>query len=74
MRAPAAAIAESRKTLRASPRRRAAPPAPARMVRDISSASRDRRLRFAELLLSISKKMSGMDSLDDVLTGLVEVT
>ncbi len=39
-----------------------------------SNASRDRRLRFAELLLSISQKMSGMDSLDEVLTGLVEVT
>lgn len=39
-----------------------------------SNASRDRRLRFAELLLSISQKMSGMDTLDEVLNGLVEVT
>ncbi len=39
-----------------------------------SNASRDRRLRFAELLLSISQKMSGMETLDEVLNGLVEVT
>ena len=37
-------------------------------------ASQDRRLRFAELLLGISQKMSGMDTLDEVLTSLVEVT
>ncbi len=37
-------------------------------------ASHDRRLRFAELLLGISQKMSGMDTLDEVLTSLVEVT
>ncbi len=37
-------------------------------------ASHDRRLRFAELLLGISQKMSGMDTLDEVLTALVEVT
>ena len=30
-------------------------------------ASHDRRLRFAELLLGISQKMSGMDTLDEVL-------
>ncbi len=43
-------------------------------VSKASHASRDRRLRFAELLLSISQKMSGMNSLDEVLIGLVEVT
>ncbi len=43
-------------------------------VSKASHASRDRRLRFAELLLSISQKMLGMDSLDEVLIGLVEVT
>ncbi len=37
-------------------------------------ASHDRRLRFAELLLGISQKMSGMDTLDEVLISLVEVT
>ena len=37
-------------------------------------ASHDRRLRFAELLLGISQKMSGMDTLEEVLTSLVEVT
>ena len=37
-------------------------------------ASHNRRLRFAELLLGISQKMSGMDTLDEVLTSLVEVT
>jgi adenylate cyclase len=37
-------------------------------------SNQDRRLRFAELLLGISQKMSGMDTLDEVLTSLVEVT
>ena len=36
--------------------------------------NRDQRLRFVELLLGISQKLSGMDTLDEVLTGLVEVT
>ena len=53
------------------PAKKSAPP---RAESAASHASRDRRLRFAELLLSISQKMSGMDSLDEVLTGLVEVT
>ncbi|MEO8303418.1 MAG: GAF domain-containing protein [Betaproteobacteria bacterium] len=39
-----------------------------------SQANRERRLRFAELLLGISQKLSGIDSLDDVLRGLVDVT
>ncbi len=39
-----------------------------------SALSQSKRLRFAELLLSISQKMAGMDSLDEVLTALVEVT
>ena len=39
-----------------------------------AGTGQDRRLRFAELLLSISQKMSGMESLDDVLDGLVDVT
>jgi adenylate cyclase len=66
-----AVVAESRKTLRDAARK---PVAPAREMSAGSNANRDRRLRFAELLLSISQKMSGMDSLDEVLTGLVEVT
>ena len=70
-----AAIVESTKTLRAPLRKTAASRAqPARGMSVASHASRDRRLRFAELLLGISQKMSGMDSLDEVLTGLVEVT
>ena len=65
-----AVAAEARKSRRV-PAKKAAPP---RAESAASHASRDRRLRFAELLLSISQKMSGMDSLDEVLTGLVEVT
>jgi adenylate cyclase len=65
-----AVVAEARKSLRV-PAKKTAPP---RAESAASHASRDRRLRFAELLLSISQKMSGMDSLDEVLTGLVEVT
>ncbi len=63
-------VADARKKLLAAAGK-AAPPHSASVA---SNASRDRRLRFAELLLSISQKMSGMDSLDEVLTGLVEVT
>src|SRR3954468_3534431 len=63
-----AMVAEARKKLIASAKKNGAQPTAA------SNANRDRRLRFAELLLSISQKMSGMDSLDEVLTGLVEVT
>jgi adenylate cyclase len=37
-------------------------------------ATHDQRLRFAELLLGISQKMSGIDTLDEVLTSLVELT
>jgi adenylate cyclase len=33
-----------------------------------------RRLRFAELLLSVSQKMASIDSLDEVLTTLIEMT
>jgi adenylate cyclase len=62
-------VANARKKLLATARKSNQPAATA-----ASNASRDRRLRFAELLLSISQKMSGMDSLDEVLTGLVEVT
>jgi adenylate cyclase len=40
---------------------------------DAARASQGRRLRFAELLLSISQKMAGIDSLDEVLAALVEV-
>lgn len=70
-----AVIAESAKILRAPLKKTAAlRAAPAREMSVASHASRDRRLRFAELLLSISQKMSGMDSLDEVLTGLVAVT
>jgi adenylate cyclase len=48
---------------------------PARRKSDETAhARKDKRLRFAELLLSISQKMAGMDSLDEVLTALVEVT
>lgn len=65
-----AVLAEARKNLRVPAKK----PAPLRAESAASHASRDRRLRFAELLLSISQKMSGMDSLDEVLTGLVEVT
>ena len=65
-----AVAAEARKSRRV-PAKKSAPP---RAENAASHASRDRRLRFAELLLSISQKMSGMDSLDEVLTGLVEVT
>jgi len=65
-----AVVAEARKSRRV-PAKKSAPP---RAESAASHASRDRRLRFAELLLSISQKMSGMDSLDEVLTGLVEVT
>ncbi|MBI4192336.1 MAG: GAF domain-containing protein [Betaproteobacteria bacterium] len=50
-----------------------APPA-RRKPADAPRAGHDRRLRFAELLLGISRKMAGMDSLDEVLTALVEVT
>ncbi|HEV7822407.1 MAG TPA: hypothetical protein VGO84_14600, partial [Burkholderiales bacterium] len=60
-------VADARRRLLASARK--APPAG-----NGSDANRDRRLRFAELLLSISQKMSGMDTLDEVLNGLVEVT
>ena len=63
---------ESGKAVRAPGRKVVA--APAREISGASHASRDRRFRFAELLLSISQKMSCMDSLDEVLTGLVEVT
>ncbi|MDB5811174.1 MAG: adenylate cyclase [Betaproteobacteria bacterium] len=63
-------IAQARKKLLASAKKNGAAAAPTAA----SNANRDRRLRFAELLLSISQKMSGMDSLDEVLTGLVEVT
>jgi len=41
---------------------------------DASVTSQGKRLRFAELLLSISQKMASIDSLDEVLTALVEVT
>ena len=37
-------------------------------------ANQGRRLRFAELLLTISHKMAGIDSLDEVLTTLVAMT
>ncbi len=63
-------VADARKKLIASAKKAA----PARPASQASNATRDRRLRFAELLLSISQKMSGMDTLDEVLTGLVEVT
>jgi len=49
-------------------------PVAQRKVTEASHASQGRRLRFAELLLSISQKMAGVDSLDEVLTALVEVT
>ena len=65
-----AVVAEAGKSVRL-PVKKAAEP---RAASAAAHASRDRRLRFAELLLSISQKMSGMDSLDEVLTGLVEVT
>lgn len=71
-------VAEARKKLLAASKK-ASPTAPKKASSNgpasaAANASRDRRLRFAELLLSISQKMSGMDSLDDVLKGLVEVT
>ena len=56
--------------VRAAAAKRAAP----RNAATGARASHDRRLRFAELLLGISQKMSGMDTLDEVLTSLVEVT
>jgi len=37
-------------------------------------ADQGRRLRFAELLLAVSQKMASIDSLDEVLTALVEMT
>ena len=37
-------------------------------------ASQGRRLRFAELLLSVSQKMASIESLDEVRTTLVEMT
>ena len=61
-------VAEARKKLVASAGKAA------RTGNSGSNATRDRRLRFAELLLGISQKMSGMETLDDVLNGLVEVT
>ena len=73
--APNAPFVERRKTPRLPVQKSAAHGAASeRDSGRASHASRDRRLRFAELLLSISQKMSGMDSLDEVLTGLVEVT
>ena len=66
------AAVSSKAELRAPDRKTVA--APAREISGTSHASRDRRLRFAELLLSVSQKLSGMNSLDEVLTGLVEVT
>ncbi len=42
-------------------------------TKDAARASQGRRLRFAELLLSISQKMAGIESLDEVLAALVEV-
>ena len=39
-----------------------------------SLATLERRLRFAEVLLGISQKVSGVDSLDEVLEALVLVT
>ena len=73
--APQMHIAESRKTTLSPARKAPAPRPPVRReVSDASHASRDRRLRFAELLLGISQKMSGMETLDEVLNGLVEVT
>jgi len=39
-----------------------------------SAAAQKRRLREAELLLAISHRMSSMDTLDQVLTALVEMT
>ena len=49
-------------------------PAHGRKARAASGEGQGRKLRFAELLLSISQKMSGMDTLDEVLNALVEVT
>ena len=58
----------------------AAPQPPSRVVplrpgaKGRSKGDRGRRLRSAELLLSISQKMAGIDSLDEVLMTLVETT
>ena len=63
-------VAEARRKLLATEKK----PNGAAAGEKTSTSSRDRRLRFAELLLSISQKISGMESLDEVLDGLVEVT
>ena len=74
--AAAASILEAGRKMRALARKPSAPGNPADQPKatDASFASQSRRLRFAELLLSISQKMAGMDTLDEVLTALVEVT
>ena len=73
--AASAGIVESGKNLQAPAKKSSAlRPAAQRQVTDASDASQNKRLRFAELLLSISQKMASMDSLDEVLTALVEVT
>ena len=43
-------------------------------ARGRARANPGRRLRFAELLLSVSQRMASIDSLDEVLTTLVEMT
>jgi len=70
--AQAKAVKTSRAVVKAA--NAAARSARQRKTDDDSSTKQGKRLRFAELLLSISQKMSGMDSLGEVLIGLVEVT
>jgi adenylate cyclase len=70
--AQAKAVKTSRAVVKAA--NAAARSAVRRKTDDDSSTKQGKRLRFAEMLLSISQKMSGMDSLSEVLVGLVEVT
>src|SRR5438034_4169817 len=51
---------------------RVLPEAQRRKPRPVSDQAK--RLRFAELLLGISRKMAGKASLDEVLSALIEVT
>ncbi|TFW22422.1 adenylate/guanylate cyclase domain-containing protein [Massilia arenosa] len=41
---------------------------------DSAAASQGRRLRQAELLLEVSRRMAAFDTLDDILTALVDIT
>ena len=69
-------IVETGKSRQAPAKKSPAPLNPVAQLKatGASRASQGKRLRFAELLLSISQKMAGRDSLDEALTTLVEVT